>query len=514
MELLIGDNIHEHYGVLAYHYAQAEEWPKAQEYLFKVGDQALVIAADAEAVDHYERALEAYARAFGDRWDPFERAAVERKIGESRYRLGEFERATTHLDRALQLLGYARPHTRGTVRLAIVRELMRQIAHRLVPRLTRRNAPPAAVSEAVLQTFWFHQFIDYSSNLELLLYDILRTLNIAERAGPSHRTLRAYFGMTLMCHNVGLGRMGSSYANMARRMASDLGGTVAGAVADASLGLDHYALGRWDEAAEELARAVAGYLGAGELEAWAGVSGYLNIVLVGQGRLDQAGPIADDLERTGRAAHDRRIEALGPHCRAHLFSWAGREREAATEYERAMSIYRAIPDHHLWLSAAGALAKLQLRQGNADAARDLVEEGVRLAREHRLTGWWLTQLLTARAELLLRDAASDPEHRGERIAEAQRVCKQLDGQARLHAEARPAALRERGSLEWLRGRHERALASWRRSLAAGKKLTAVTEMYETHEAIARYSGSAADTEAARSIATGLRSNATAAVVER
>jgi hypothetical protein len=39
-------------------------------------------------------------------------------------------------------------------------------------------------------------------------------------------------------------------------------------------------------------------------------------------------------------------------------------------------------------------------------------------------------------------------------------------------------------------------------------------MYETHEAIARYSGSAADSEAARSIATGLRSNATAAVVER
>jgi len=45
----------------------------------------------------------------------------------------------------------------------------------------------------VLQTFWFQQFIDYSIDLERLLYDILRTLNIAERAGSSHRTLRAYF---------------------------------------------------------------------------------------------------------------------------------------------------------------------------------------------------------------------------------------------------------------------------------------------------------------------------------
>jgi len=84
---------------------------QGQEYLFKVGDQALRIAADAEAVDHYERALEAYGRAFGERWDPFERAAVERKIGEARYRLGEFERAPGNLDRRSSSsgsLGHAR----------------------------------------------------------------------------------------------------------------------------------------------------------------------------------------------------------------------------------------------------------------------------------------------------------------------------------------------------------------------------------------------------------------------
>ena len=38
----------------------AEDWEKAQEYLFKAGDQAGRMAADAEALDHYRQAEAAY----------------------------------------------------------------------------------------------------------------------------------------------------------------------------------------------------------------------------------------------------------------------------------------------------------------------------------------------------------------------------------------------------------------------------------------------------------------------
>jgi len=503
MERLLGERTDEQYGVLAYHYAQAEDWPKAQEYLFKVGDQALRIAADAEAIDHYERALDAYARAFGDRWDPFERAAVERKIGESRYRLGEFDRARRHLDRALQLLGFARPRTRTGVRLAIAKELIRQFGHRTLPALMLRPSASERVSEAVLQTLWFQQFIDYSSELELLLYDVLRTLNIAEGAAPSHRTLRAYFGMTLMCHNVGLRGMGGRYARMASAMSQQVAGSLADALGRASVGLDDYARGRWTDAATELAAAASAYLAVGELEPWAAVLAYLNIVLVGQGRLGEALPIASDLENAGRAARDRRIEALGPHCRAHLLSWAGREREAVTEYERAMAIYRAIPDHHLWLSASGALAMTHLRADQLEPVRALVDEGLRLAKEHRLVGWWLTPILTARAELLLRVAAIQQTQRSSVLTEAESVIKKLRSQGRLHDEAIPASFRQLGSLQWLRGRHEAARAAWHQSLETAQRLGAVTELFETHAAIARYAESNSDREAAASIATRL-----------
>ncbi len=510
MELILGDKREEQYGVLAYHYAQAEDWPKAQDYLFKVGDQSLRIAADAEAVGHFERALDAYARAFGDRWDPFARATIERKIGEARYRLGEFDRATRHLDRSLELLGASRPRTRTGVRIAIGLELVRQIGHRLVPWLRLRRPARPEVSEAVMQTLWFHQFIDYSSDLERLLYDILRTLNLAERAAPSHRTLRAYFGMTLMCHNIGLRGMGSRYARMAGAMAGNIGDTLAGALANASLGLDDYALGNWASAATRLAAAVLGYHTAGELEAWAAISAYLNVVLVGQGRLAEAIPIADELERTGRIARDQRIEALGPHCRAHLLSWAGREREAAVDYERSMASYRAIPDNHLLVMAAGDAAKMRVREGSFELARALTDEGERLAREHHLAGWGLTQLLAARAELLLRDVEHDAARRDEALRAAERAVKKLDGQRRLHLEAVPAALRARGSLEWLRGHTDKARAAWRESLAAAERMGCVTEALETHTTIAHYETSDVDASAAGTIAARLRADAAVA----
>ena len=70
IELLFADRLEDFSGLLAYHYTQAEDWEKAQEYLFKAGDQAGSIAADAEALEHYELAMAAYSQAFGDTWEP------------------------------------------------------------------------------------------------------------------------------------------------------------------------------------------------------------------------------------------------------------------------------------------------------------------------------------------------------------------------------------------------------------------------------------------------------------
>ena len=93
IERLFPERLDEFYGLLAHHYGQAEDWPKAHEYLLKAADEAGRIAADAEALGYYRRALETHAQVFGDRWEPVERAALERGMGEAFFRLGRHEEA-------------------------------------------------------------------------------------------------------------------------------------------------------------------------------------------------------------------------------------------------------------------------------------------------------------------------------------------------------------------------------------------------------------------------------------
>ena len=132
IESLFSDRLDEFYGLLAYHYARAEAWEKAQEYLLKAGDQAGGVAADAEALAHYQEAITAYERAFGDSWDPVERAALERKMGEAMFRRGDHTQALQYLGRALAHHARPFPLSRWGTRRAILRELAAQIGHRIL----------------------------------------------------------------------------------------------------------------------------------------------------------------------------------------------------------------------------------------------------------------------------------------------------------------------------------------------------------------------------------------------
>src|SRR5258708_4744271 len=105
IEEIYADGLEEFYGLIAYHYAKAGEQEKAQDYLLKVGDQAGKMAADAEALEHYHQAIAAYEQSSDKQWDPFQRAVIERKIGEALFRRGNHDRALESLHRSLAYLG-------------------------------------------------------------------------------------------------------------------------------------------------------------------------------------------------------------------------------------------------------------------------------------------------------------------------------------------------------------------------------------------------------------------------
>ena len=478
IELLFADRLEDFSGLLAYHYTQAEDWEKAQEYLFKAGDQAASIAADAEALEHYERAMAAYSQAFGDSWEPTQRANLERKIGEAFYRRGEHERAREHLIRALATLGRPFPDTPGAMRRAVVGQLMRQVLHRLFPWFQPRPLPADAVRAAeercrVYYTLvWIGAFGDTRTTW---LLGVLLCLNEGERAGLGWAT-----------------SWGSSWIAMApahRAVPTALSAPTSGArvcwrnkegwdlqLAQAALVAGMYAY--WIDGDFAAARAVPAAVGRPVSRARRDTSvghchrgGHLRA-----GRERRAGSSSrdvqgDDSTRGGDRRSSHRGLGAGLGGRAAL---PGRRPRGGGGRACVSTVDAMVEmmDYRIGAKVAGRLATCLMAQGRLKEAQVLLDEHHARLRERGHQGRQRQQ----------RDpgpGGGGPRRRravSRRRREA-RVSRRPDGPAELRSSKRrwtrprsslPLALR--GTCEWLRGRPRNAEKWWRRSLDHAEKL--------------------------------------------
>ena len=97
LEQLYPDSKEDVYGLLARHFAEADEPAKAADYLLKAGDAARALAADQEALDHYRRA-KGFLRRIGD--ERRERDTLF-KIALAHHLAFDFEQAEAAYDEAL-----------------------------------------------------------------------------------------------------------------------------------------------------------------------------------------------------------------------------------------------------------------------------------------------------------------------------------------------------------------------------------------------------------------------------
>jgi class 3 adenylate cyclase/tetratricopeptide (TPR) repeat protein len=63
LEQVYAERLNDFVPALAHHFWQGEEWARAAEYSMRAGDQAMKVYALSEALDHYERACQAYEKA-------------------------------------------------------------------------------------------------------------------------------------------------------------------------------------------------------------------------------------------------------------------------------------------------------------------------------------------------------------------------------------------------------------------------------------------------------------------
>lgn len=480
IEALFAERLEEFYGLLAYHFTRAEEWQKAQDYLFKAGDQAGKLAADAEALVHYQLAMAAYTRAFGDRWDRVERAVLERKIGEALFRRGEHEQAQGYLHRALAYLGSPYPTSRWGVRLAIARQLLRQAAHRFLPGVFLRKAPAPAnrIAEERCRQYEIMKWVDFFNAPEPFVLDSLLLLNVAEESGMYPSAAQGCSGAGSVLDAIPVSWLAEFYHSRAMDLAQETQHPWAVAHGNLFLGLhDRYITGRWGAALERYERGAEAFWQKGYLRGWAAARVEAAELHAQRGDFSAGLGLCLEVVRVSQEAADQEAWGWGLQGVGLIQDWAGALDEATASLQQGVVLLRGVPDHQGTVCSSGNLARCYLRQRKVSEAMAVLEDSRRLVAEHGLRGFLCvpTWMSLAQAHLTVVEQA-EGEARARALRDAKRSCRVALAQGRLDCAALAAAYRMQGTYEWLRGKSGPAQRWWQRSLELAERLGARYEL--------------------------------------
>lgn len=473
IETLFAERLDEFYTVLASHFAQAEIWDKAQEYLLKAGDQAGRLAADSEALAHYRQALDAYERASVDQLGQLERASLERKMGEAFFRRGEHDRALRYLEDALNCLHKSLPAGRWGVRLVIVTELTRHLFRRIVPKRaseTGADAVPPEVEEE-LRLYEVIGWIDAFSDYEHLFMVALRALNLSERYGVLFGITRGCTAMGAICDLYSLFRQAGSYHDKATITAEASRIPPAKGLAYTGLTLHHVCLGDWDKALTYGHKAAQVHHRTGDLRQW----GY-NIYMIAvarayQGELRDALSYSRDLEQLGQDGADLQVHCWGLSTAGFVLRLMGAFDESTARLGKACEVAEEIHDTVVKIWGNAELARCYVSEKRFDLALSTLERSVEFHKANRsLRLIWVT-LGGAMAEVytgLYEHSA--PSERARWLKQARRSSRMALAQGRSYVCAMPEALRIRGTLAFLRARQRSAEKWWRRSIDLAERI--------------------------------------------
>jgi class 3 adenylate cyclase len=120
IEQIFRDRLHEFYGMLAYHYSKADDLEKAEDYMVKAGEEALLSSASSEALDYYQEGLRLYLERCGPVADPEKIATFYKNIGIAFLNKTQWAWAVEYLEKVFELWGAPVPkaNLKGYLRLA------------------------------------------------------------------------------------------------------------------------------------------------------------------------------------------------------------------------------------------------------------------------------------------------------------------------------------------------------------------------------------------------------------
>jgi class 3 adenylate cyclase/tetratricopeptide (TPR) repeat protein len=472
IETLFADRLEEFYSLLAYHYAKAENWVKAQAFLFKSGDQAGHMAADTEALAHYQQAIEAYTRAFGDHWDPLQKTQLERKLGAAFFRRGDHQQALIYLKQALGNLGVTLPISTWEVRVGIVREVSRQVAHRLLPYWLVKpiNQSFSLALEEEIHVYEEISWIDLLSNSERLLYMVLKLLNLSESHGYLRGIAGGSAGTGTICDLLNIYPVAGHYHYRALGLTGVLKDPSIFGQVYISLAGHTFFQGQWDQTIQFSQQGAEKFLEIGDLHKWCLSINWTILAQIYRGAFDDALVMCQKVVGLANECADLQMLCWGLAGEGLVQHRLGLLDEAIPNLQRAAELAKMLPDMAFAISATADVGRCYLRQGRLDLAIESLETSQRLFVPNMGSDSYAS-LRNGFAEIYLHAAEhSRPGEQATWLKKAKSACQEALKLGKEFPPGQPEALRLQGTYEWLRGHAAAAQQRWQSSLALAQQM--------------------------------------------
>ncbi|MGH9178264.1 MAG: EAL domain-containing protein [Acidimicrobiales bacterium] len=414
--------------------------------------------------------------------DPLTTAALEAKVGDVAFKRGEPGKGRERLEAALGQLGRPVPKTTLGVAVALLREVLVQVAHTLAPRLFVARRPldgdgaarellAVRIYSRLAYVYWFH-----SGKLRCG-WSHLREMNLAERYPPTPELAQAYSEHAPVMTMVPWYARGIAYAERSFAIRAELGDLWGQGQSLGFKAAALYSASRYQEAAQLAQEAVRLLDRTGDRWEANTAGWHVALARYRMGELASAVAVASQVHEAAVDIGDQAAAgiSLSPWLRAA-------EGAVPAEVVRAQ-LDRQVDDVHTGSEVRLAEAVRLLAAGRPDEAVALLRTARQVVRRAGLRQEYVAPLVPWMATALRLQAAGLPPYarrqRRQVLRQARRAARQAGRLAYWYRNNLPHALREQGLLAAVSGRGARARRLLTESLDTARQQGAHFEEAQT-----------------------------------
>jgi class 3 adenylate cyclase len=489
IQAVLTENVPGYHAMLAYHFSLGRDAERAEESLFRAGDEAARSAASNEALHFFQQASQLYFELHGEGGDPRKKATLERNVGLATCNRGLVEDAIAHFDSALGYLGESVTKNPMRLNLRFARDMVAILAGLYSPLPARRRPAATADQREIINMMYRRAEAQTTADPMRFVFDAMAGLRKLSKADPQTVPEAG----EILRQAVGIFAYSGISFSLSRRFLG-LARELVGGESRAELPLWyrfvswlHYFLeGDWSPAHEIDEPMLQEGLRDGHLF---DVTTYLGL------SADQALRKGEFAKARAKMEMNDKIWELYQYEPAKITHYAapfmlGLEERRLPETIKACDVYnQESPQELLHLFSLGYKASAQLLEGAREEAEISLGRAAEIVKEvgspipYHLSGYRVARL---HADVNDLEAACGCGDRREQ----KRLLKKSRASARAALRIvpkvsyrGPEVLRLVGRRAWLAGRPAEAVRHWERSLNAARALGMRPELARTHHEV-------------------------------